>query len=69
MSDTLNARNIRALHDTLKHEQRRTDQLFERLALLERQNAILRDGYNDLKAQVASAHARLAVRANGPTSR
>ena len=69
MSD-LTTRNIRALHDTMRHEQQRTDQLFERLALLERQNALLRDGYNDLKAQLAAAHAQLAVaRTSGPTQR
>lgn len=70
MSETLNARNIRALHEAAKHQQKRVDDLFERVILLERNNALLRDAYNDLRSQLASQHARVAMmQGAGPTKR
>jgi hypothetical protein len=66
MSDTVNSRNITALHEALKRERARTDELVGKQEHLARQVAMQSTEIATLRNQVVMV---LASRGTGPTQR
>jgi hypothetical protein len=66
MSDGVNTRNISALHEALKLERARTDELSGRLDHLARQVIMQMNEITTLRNQVVMA---IASRGSGPTQR